>query len=216
MRAPRDPVAGAAAYDDAVSAAPGPAAPVPLRAARGAVVAVVGLLLAVAGHAAAGGSASPGSLGIPVGLLVVAACIVASSRSWTAPRLVGALAGVQVVVHGSLLLSTPSAHVDPHLAGLATVASGHGHDHAAAVTPGMMVAHAVATALAALVLARVDVAMTVLWHLARRLLLPALTAAVRLPWLVIVPAGSLLRPVRPVLVATAASRRGPPALLLSA
>ncbi len=47
MRAPREPVAGVAAYDDAVSAAPGPAAPVPLRAARGAVVAVVGLTIAL-------------------------------------------------------------------------------------------------------------------------------------------------------------------------
>lgn len=210
MRAPREPAAGVAAYDDAVSAAPGPAAPVPLRAARGVVVAAVGLLLAVAGHVVGGGDTAPGALGIPVAGLVVAACILASSRSWTPARLLTALAGVQVLVHGSLLLGAPSGTVDPRLASVAATHAGHAHDHAAALTPGMLVAHVVAVVLAALVLARVDVAVVVLWHLARRLLLPALPTALPLPGAPTAPVDSLLRPAHAVLLAAAASRRGPP------
>lgn len=211
MRAGREPAGGRAAYDDAVSAAPGTAAPVPLRAARGAAVAAVGLLLAVAGHVAGGGDAGPGSLGLPVALLVLAGCVLASSSSWTRGRLLVALAGVQVVVHGSLLLASPSAGTDPRLAGLASSTAHHAHDHAAALTPAMLAGHVVAVGLAALLLARVDVAVVVLWHLARRVLLPALPASVALPH----AAGTLVAPalvrVRTAARTASASRRGPPA-----
>jgi hypothetical protein len=202
-----------------VSAATVPlrAAPAPLRAARGSVVAAVGLLVAVAGHGlAASGAASPGPLGIPMALLVLAGCVVGSARAWTAGRLVAVLLGIQVVAHLTMLLGTPSAQVDPRLVGLATAASEHDHGHAAALTPSMLAAHLVAVAVAALVLARVDAAVTVLWHLAGRLLLPARVAALRLPSVVRVPVDEHLRPARAAVRATSSSRRGPPALLARA
>lgn len=216
VRPGRGPLEVVAAYDDDVSAAPGPAAPVPLRAARGAAVAAVGLLVAAAGHGAAGGSTAPGALGVPVALLVVAACVVASARSWTPLRLVVALSGVQVVVHGALLLGTPSAQADPRLAGVASASAAHAHDHATSLAPGMVLAHLAAVVLAAVVLARVDVAVTVLWHLARRLLLPSAVAALRLPGPVVVPVEALLRPARSVAHGCVATLRGPPAPLGSA
>lgn len=188
------------------------AATPPLRVARGTVVAVVGLLLATTGHALAGGAASPGPLGLPVALLVVGGCVVASSRAWTPARLVAVLVAIQVASHVTMLLGTPSAQVDPRLAGLAASGALHEHGHAAALTPTMLLAHAVAVALAALVLARVDVAVTVLWHLAGRLLVVLPVAVVPLPSLVRVPVDSHLRRVRAVLLPSSSSRRGPPVL----
>lgn len=192
------------------------AATPPLRVARGTVVAVVGLLLATTSHALAGGAASPGPLGLPVALLVVAGCVVASSRAWTPGRLVVVLVAIQVVSHLTMLLGTPSAQVDPRLAGLAASGALHEHGHTATLTPTMLVGHAVAVALAAAVLARVDVAVTVLWHLAGRLLVALPAAAVPLPSLVRVPVDSYLRRVRAVLLPSSTSRRGPPVLLARA
>lgn len=184
------------------------AAPAPYRALRGSLVAFVGLAVAVAGHAAGGGEVSAGPLGAPAAALVLAACVVASSRAWTRARLVAALVGIQVVSHLSLLLVTPSGSVDPRLAGLAT--GGHAHVHTAALTPTMLAAHGVAVLVAALLLARIDVAAVLLWHLAGRLLGVVRAVPARVPAAVHVPVDSHVRPVRPLRTASSATRRGPP------
>lgn len=193
--------------------APVTSTPAPYRLLRGVLVAGAGLMIATAGHVAAGGSARPGALSLPVALLVVAACVTASHRAWTLGRLVGILAGIQVVTHLALLLSTPSGAVDPRLA---QVATRHVHEHVHGLTPGMLVAHAAAVVVAALVLARVDVAATLLWHLAARLLPPALVRCAARAVSVVLPVGEHLRPVHELTTPSGASRRGPPSVLARA
>ncbi len=220
MRPRREPGWSGAAYhgpvSDALRRVPLRGAPAPMRVARGSVVASVGLLVAVAGHGAVSGEAEPGPLGLPVALLVLAGCVVASARTWTVARLIGALIGIQAVAHVTMLLAAPGSHVDPRLAGLASSGAAHDHGHAAALTPGMLLAHLLAVAVSAVVLARVDSAVAVLWHLARRLLLPVVADGLALPRVVRVPVDEHLRPVRATVRATASSRRGPPAPLARA
>lgn len=191
---------GAVAYHERVTAAP-------LRVARGSAVAAVALLLAAAGHTAAAGAApAVGPLPVAGALLVLVGCVLASERSWTPPRLLVALAGVQAVSH--LVLSGPSGPLDPRLAGL--VRAAHTHAHGAAGSPTMLLAHVLAAAAAALLLARVDAAVTTLWHLLRHAL-----GGLHLQ---LVPLALASGPAMPALTtsargrsaARAPSRRGPP------
>jgi hypothetical protein len=186
--------------------------PAPFRVARGGTVAAVGLALALAGHALAGGGAMAPDAGTALpALAVLAGCVVAAQRAWTAGRLVVALLGVQVVVHGSMWLSGGGQQVDPRLAGLLAQTAAHHHGTAAALTPGMLAAHAAALVVAALLLAGVDDAVLTLWTLGRAALgaLPVATGIVTGPVVVPVTHAAALGRTRVLLVSP---RRGPPAL----
>lgn len=142
-----------------------------VRGARASLAVLVVLGLAVSAHTLAGGGA-PGSVALVLlGGAVVPVAWWAAARRLTLPVLLAFLAGAQVFVHLGLAAMAPASggtsvprHVHELLpAGLG--ASG------GVVTGGpgttMLLAHTVATVLAALVLARADRA---LWRAVLRLL----------------------------------------------
>lgn len=183
--------------------------PAPLRAARGTAVALVGLTLAHAAHVLAGGEVVPGVVTLLPVLAVLVGCVVAAGRAWTAPRVVLALAAVQVVVHGTAWMTSGSGSIDPRLAPFASTPASH-HHAAAGLTPAMLGAHVLAVVLAALLLARVDEVVLRLWQLGRTVL-GLRPAPVSLPVahvLVPAPAAPGVRRDRRLLVSP---RRGPPA-----
>ncbi len=181
----------------------------PARALRGALVAVVGLGIATAGHVYAGGSAAPTPLVVLVALLVTAASMLASRSRWTASRLALVLLGMQVAVHAALWFETGSREVDGRLAALA--ASGTTHAHTAGTgssSVSMVVAHVVAVVVAAVLIAAIDGAVWLLLALARRILRTA--AGIAAPVLRL-RAVVLRRAVATgVLELGAVGRRGPP------
>ena len=151
--------------------------PAPFRLARGSAVAVVGLVLAVAAHASAGGSVVlPAETVLPAAA-VLAGSVAAARRAWTVPRLLLALLAVQVVVHGTLWLSSGSGTVDPRLAGLVTAGAEHRHGSLAALTPGMLGTHALAVVVAAVLLAGVDEAVLRIWSVGRAVVAGGLTVS---------------------------------------
>jgi hypothetical protein len=184
--------------------------PAPFRLARGTAVAVVGCALAVTGHVAAGGSAGSVLPALLPAALVLVGCVVAAQRAWTTGRLVLALVATQVVVHGSLWLTSGSHEVDPRLAGLATAQVTHAHGTAAA-GPAMLAAHAVAVLVAAFLLAGVDDAVLTLWRLGRAVLgvRPSAVTLPGRPALVPTTTTRALPRSRALLVSP---RRGPPAV----
>jgi hypothetical protein len=187
----------------------------PARALRGGVVAVVGLTLAVAGHAQGGGTVRPTPLAVLVALLVVAACVLVSSTRWTTARLVVALLGTQATVHAVLWFETGAREVDSRLAGLADAAPGHDHLGAgASSTSAMLVSHVVAAVLAALLLAALEGALWIVVALARRILHPVGAAPV--PCLPRTSAVGGRDAASVVAVLGAVGRRGPPAVLAPA
>ncbi len=206
---------GTRAYD--VSVSPSPA---PFRVARGLAVATVGGAVAVGGHVVAGGTPDLGVGVVAVGLAAAAGCVIASDRAWTAPRLLGALTAIQVAVHGSLWLGASGRNVDPRLAGLADAhaalasAPAHAHASAAGLTPAMLLGHAVALVLAAMLLSRTDSVVLALWELGRAVL--GRRPVVRLPRRDVAAASradlvpGVRRRARALLVSP---RRGPPAVL---
>ncbi|MGD9957582.1 MAG: hypothetical protein AB7V23_16090, partial [Candidatus Nanopelagicales bacterium] len=139
----------------------------------------------------------------------VAGSVVASSSRWTLPRLLVAVSAGQPAVHGVLWLTSPTSGLDPRLGG-AAAHPGHGHAGAGAA---MLLAHATAVLVAALLLAALERCALSLWALvhAARLATSRVTvpSALRLP--AVVPAyaapgtGRVVLSVRP--------RRGPPSLL---
>ncbi len=181
----------------------------PFRLVRGSAVAVVGLALALAGHRLAGGPAALDAATVLPALAVLTGCVVAAQHAWTLPRLVAALAAVQVVVHGTLWLTAGAQQVDPRLAGLVTATAEHQHGPAAALTPGMLAAHALAVVLAALLLAGVDDAVLQVWALGRAILGAghADAATVREPAVAAFPGTTPRGRTRYLLVPR---RRGPP------
>jgi hypothetical protein len=189
-----------------------PRTAVPARALRGAVVASVGLGVAVAGHVHAGGTLTVGPLGVLVALVVVGACVLVSRTQWGVARLLAALAGMQVAVHACLWFESGSHEADTRLAGLLDATGTHAHAHAGgALSARMLLAHLVAVVVAAVLLAGLDAAVVVIGALARRL---------RPVVVVPVPATAPARATRatPSLPAWALARssvvrRGPPALL---
>jgi hypothetical protein len=187
--------------------------PAPLRAARGAAVALVGVVLALAAHALAGGEVVPGIVTLVPLLAVLVGCVVAARRAWSTGRVVVALAATQVVVHGTAWVTSGSATVDPRLAPMASAPRPH-HHTAGGLTPTMLVAHALAVLVAALLLARVDEVVLRLWQLGRTVLgLRPVAVAVPIPRLVVpVPAVPAVRRGRALLVSP---RRGPPARVAS-
>jgi hypothetical protein len=181
----------------------------PARVLRGCVVALVGLGIAASGHVLAGGEARPTPLLVVAGLLVLAATMLASSARWTASRLLVALIGMQVVVHGVLWFEEGGRTADPRLAALADPAVAHQHHAAgAASSVGMVAAHLVAVVVAALVLASLDAVVAVLASLARRIQRAGL--GVHVPELRSRLAVAVSMPVVGVLELGAIGRRGPP------
>ncbi len=153
-----------------------------LRAARAAFTTLLVLGLATSAHTLGGGHA-PGFMATAVLTLVVGPLAWwCARRHLGALRLVVLLGGAQALVHAGLTAMAPSAgtgsalHVHGGLpAGLGGVAStGAGH-HAPGTS--MLLAHAVATVVTALVLARAE---DVLWRVVL-LLLPRATPRVRVP-----------------------------------
>ncbi|MFI6737751.1 MFS transporter [Nonomuraea sp. NPDC050451] len=176
-------------------------ASLPFRLARAAVFAVVCVALGVLAHLFGGGSvAGPVMAG---GLLLAfGAAAVASGRERPLAVILPLLAGLQVVLHVLFSLShTPAVH------------AGLGHAHAGlAPSAGMLVAHAGATGLIALWLARGEAALWGLLHrLAARLCQVLLVV---LPQPVHEPVAVVTAPepgrLRSVVLAHSAPRRGPP------
>jgi len=188
--------------------------PAPFRLARGTAVAVVGTVLAVAAHLAAGGTAGSVLPALVPAAVVLVGCLVAAQHAWTLGRLLIALVATQVVVHGSMWLTTGTHDIDPRLARLAT---GHGvHQHPdAATSPTMLLAHAVALLVAALLLAGIDDAVLSIRRLGTAVL-GARPVAVRLPGRpAVVPVHAVRARARSRALLVA-PRRGPPAVLAPA
>lgn len=185
--------------------------PTPFRAARGTAVALVGLALAHAAHVLAGGEVVPGVVTLLPVLAVLVGCVVAAGRAWTTPRVLAALAAMQLVVHGSAWVTSGSGSIDPRLAPLSSTPVSH-HHAAAGLTTGMLGAHVLAVVMAALLLVRVDEVVLRLWQLGRTVL-GLRPVAVSLPVahvLVPAPEAPVVRRDRGLLVSP---RRGPPELV---
>lgn len=147
------------------------------RRARGLTVAIVGLGLALTGHVLGGGSLFVEPWMVLPMALGTSACVLASSRVWSLIRLLGALAGLQIVVHTTLWLASGPPAAAP---GSPLLAS---HHHApvtgAQATVTTLLGHALAVAVTALVLRRGEQVLVLLWTGARnrlRLAHPVLPA----------------------------------------
>ena len=186
--------------------------PAPFRAARGSIVALVGLALAVAAHGTAAGDVVRGPAPVVASLAVLAGCLVAAGQAWTARRLVLALLAVQVAVHGSLWLTSAGSELDPRLSGLATGAVVHQHGAGASLTPGMIAAHLAAVLVSAVLLAGVDAAVLVLWRLGRAVL-GVRPSAVPVPLSPVVQPSSSLASFARARALLVSPRRGPPGLI---
>jgi len=184
--------------------------PAPFRLARGSAVAAVGCALAVSAHVEAGGSAGSALPALLPAALVLAGCLVAAQRAWTMGRLVLALVATQLVVHGSLWMTSGAHEVDPRLAGLAAAQVAHAHG-AAAAGPAMLAAHAVAVLVAAFLLAGVDDAVLTIWRLGRAVL-GARPSAVILPGRPGLVPTTTTRMLPRSLALLVSPRRGPPAV----
>jgi hypothetical protein len=109
-----------------------------LRVARGSVVGLTAITLALAGHLAAGGSAPAPITGAALVVLTIAGGVALSGRRWTLAPLVTVLLGAQVVLHIAFAGQPSTTH------------------HHASGAPGaaMFVAHVLAAFGAALLLRR--------------------------------------------------------------
>jgi hypothetical protein len=125
--------------------APGTGIP---RWTRGALVALVTLLLSVTAHVAAGGAVPRPTVLAAAAAGIAGFAVVASSRQWTKPRAVAVVVVAQAGLHSLFSLTAP-------MTGMAHLGRGPG-----AV---MLSMHLLAALLVALVLARGD---AVLWRLA--------------------------------------------------
>lgn len=182
----------------------------PLRRARGAVVGLVGAAVAVAGHVLAGGDAVTPAVVASLAL-VVAGTIVASAQRWTLPRLLVALAAAQPAVHGVLWLTSPTGAADPRLGGAGSGAhAAHGHE---ALTLRMLLAHAVAVLVAAVLLAALERCALSLWTLVHAARLVTARVTVPAPVRLALAAPAYAVQGTGLVVVGARPRRGPPALL---
>jgi hypothetical protein len=138
--------------------------------ARVVAVAVLGVGVGLLGHGLGGGDVGGmPALVLPALLLGLAAGIVVSAVTWTAPRIAAALIAQQTVAHVLAWVGAGPTSTHPRLGGLVDPASTPGvHDHAA-LTPRMVVAHLVAAALFAVVLVPADRAITIALAWVRRI-----------------------------------------------
>lgn len=194
-------------YDDPVTGTRRPVTP--LRRVRGLVVGLVGALVAVAGHVLGGGEALTPAV-VAALALVVAGTVVASAGRWTVPRLLVALVVAQPAVHGVLWLTSPTGGADPRLAALD--ASSHpAHAHGG-LDGRMLLAHAAAVVVAALVLAALEACALSLWSLAHAVRLVTAGATVPAPVALAVATRAGAAGTGLVVVGRR-PRRGPPRLL---
>ncbi len=182
----------------------------PLRRVRGLVVGLVGALVAVAGHVLGGGDAVSPAVAAALAL-VVAGTVVASARRWTVPRLLAALVAAQPAVHGVLWLTSPAGAADPRLAAVdPTSHPAHGHG---GLDGRMLLAHAAAVVVAALVLGALEACALSLWSLAHAVRLATSGATVPAPVGLAVTARSAGAAGTGLVVVGRRPRRGPPRLL---
>jgi hypothetical protein len=157
-----------------------------MRRTRGLVVAAVGVGLPVLGHLAGGGTLDVAPSALFALTLVAALCVTASARAWTTGRLTVALAGIAVLVHGTLWLghephvgSWPTA-AGHHLASTTAAASGAPlPSHSMGASLPMLLAHLAALVLAIALLRRGETLLLWLWSVARRVLVGLLVPPTR-------------------------------------
>ncbi|WP_162794888.1 MFS transporter [Nonomuraea lactucae] len=170
----------------------------PFRLLRTAVFAGVCLGLGWGAHVFAGGAVSPGAMAGALGAAFAVAYPL-SGRERTFGAILPLLGGLQVAMHVAFSL----AHAASPIEVMAHVHSG--------LVPGlgMLVAHAWATGLTALWLARGE---ALFWALLRRLAVRLLALRLLASWTpLLAPPGRVEPPVlRPAVLRYAVSRRGPP------
>lgn len=184
------------------------------RTLRGSAFALIAVLLAAAAHTLAdGGAPSPLFCAVVAVLAAPVAVLLAGTRprAW---RTAAAVAASQVVFHAAFTLVGDLGRWD-------AAASGHVHaldpvaGPAAAVHPpsaGMLLAHAAAAAITALLVLRGERAVVAVWRWARARL-RRVAGAVRVPLRHrIPPLPRLSRPRTARVTAHPLSRRGPPPL----
>lgn len=211
----------------------------PLRATRAALVATLVLALSAAAHAVGGGHLPDPLVLAALAAITLAGTMLAARARFTVPRLVGVLGAAQLGLHvaldtlghgvatcvpagpsagaghtghGAVLVCSPGAGLPDAGAGLAS--SAHLASSSASVLPGvwMVAAHAVATLVLAVVLARGERALERLgaWLTPRAsLLVPVVVAVSRRA--IAVPAASTRRPA--TRHPSTAPTRGPPVAL---
>lgn len=149
-----------------------------MRIARGGVLAVACLLLAVSGHVGGGGHLPPLPAVLVAGALIGAVfAVLADKRRGTAQLIVASL-GAQVLFHATFVLAGHDLHLAPFLG------------------PRAIESHVLASIVVAVLAARAD---ALLWSLVE------LLALTRVPSLAVVPAAQV--PIAAPLPGEAASRR---------
>lgn len=153
-----------------------------VRPAWAVVVAVAGTGVGLLGHLLGGGSVDGVVASLLPALLVgLAAGLVVSAVAWTTARVALALAAQQLLAHTVSWLGSRPSSVHPRLESLVAEAPHPGHDHLVALSPRMVLAHALMAVVVAVALVPAERAVCLLLAWVRRLL-------PRVP--VVVPAGS--------------------------
>jgi hypothetical protein len=184
-----------------------------LRPARALLVAVSGAAVGVLGHAMGGGDIGAVlALLAPALLLGLAAGLVVSRLTWTAPRVALALLAQQALAHALGWVGSGTGSTHPRLAGLA---DGHApmHEHAA-LTPRMLAAHVLAAAAFAVALVPADRALSVLAAWVRRIVVRVRPHVVRRPAVAPLPARNRI-PVPQLLALCVMRGNAPPGAICS-
>jgi hypothetical protein len=172
------------------------------RALRGGLLAVCSAALAIAAHAMAGGGVADTALTVPIAVLLAWGGAALADRRHELLALLGVLAVTQAVIH-LMLTTTAHRHTDQHAPPPAVDGT------------VMLVAHATATILTAVLLTRVSSALAVVSSAVERLL-----GSLRAPRGAPVPVAAGTTPARSVaagpgrllevLLRRSCARRGPP------
>ncbi len=185
-----------------------------LRPARALLVSVAGIGVGLIGHGAGGGSLDDVlALVAPALLLGLAAGLVVSRLTWTAPRVAAALLAQQALAHGLAWVTSSPGSVHPRLGGLADSHAAMAHDHAA-LTPRMLAAHVVAAVAFAVALVPADRALSMLAAWVRRVVVVLRPSVVRRPTVAPLPSPARL-PVPALLQLCVMRGNAPPGALCS-
>lgn len=171
---------------------------------------LVAAVVAVGAHVLVGGDAVSPAV-VAALALVVAGTVVASAQRWTVPRLLVALVAAQPAVHGVLWLTSPTGAADPRLA--ATDPTSHPVHAHGGVDGRMLLAHAAAVVVAALLLAALEACALTLWSLTHAVRLVTSGVTVPAPVALAVAARSTGAAGTGLVVVGRRPRRGPPRLL---
>lgn len=175
----------------------------PWRGARGGVLAVVAVGLAVAAHAGTDGCASLAAVALALGLAWPAAVAVLGRRR-RVPALLAWLMVVQVGLH--VLLESRCQEVVSGRQGLL-------HHLSSPPSARMLLAHGFAVVVSAVLLGRADGAAWAVDVLRRAVLVVLPLQPALVPRVATHQAGGVVPPVRQMWKGPRPSRRGPPALL---